>query len=270
MIQIAENTIQSEEAKAKYEWLKAYKTKEDILGIEHFDLIGMNGINEYKIICTKIHYEAFIREDSSDIVIDIPKEVEYISIALKDSKEIDLTGKHLIINFKQCKNNILEGVFNNINAESITLNIGTKYLKSMNNTFKDIRVNKLNINTDDGFENLGNLNNTFEDSTIGQTNLFNYEMPNLDKMMETFRNTTYYTPLKLKGMPKLRLMYKTFYNTLLLSNIDTSGLNSSQLEELMNTFQFNKGATKAIEIDLSNCNLSRLREIKHTFMGTHL
>ena len=263
MIQIEENQIQSEEAKAKYEWLKAYKTKEDILGIEHFDLVAMNEIDEYKIICTKIHYEAFIREESSDIIIDIPQEVEYISIAERDSKEIDLTGKHLIINFKQCKNKQLTSMFRGIKAKNITLNIGTKHLKSMLGTFKDIRVNKLIINTADGFENLESLNNTFEDSIIAETNLFNYKMSNLDKMIETFKNTTYNRTLKLQGMPKLRLMDKTFYNAVLMNGIDTSGLNSDRLNELSYAFQFRKNRNTKFEVDLSKCNLSRLKEVKH-------
>ena len=270
MIQIAENVIQSEEANAKYEWLKAYKTKEDILGIEHFDLKGTNRVDEYVIICTKIHYEAFIREDSSDIIIDIPKEVEYIDRAGRDGST-DLIDKNIIINFKQCKSKQLTNMFNGIRVQNLTLNIGTKHLTSLIGTFKDVMIGKIIINTEGNeLPNLQSLNNTFEDSIIAETNLFNYEMPNLDKMVETFKNTTYNRALRLQGMPKLRLMDKTFYNTVLMNGIDTSGLNSDRLNELSYAFQFRKNPNTKFEVDLSNCNLSRLTEIKHNLNGPNI
>lgn len=95
-------------------------------------------------------------------------------------------------------------------------------------------------------------------------------MPNLDRMLETFKHCTYKQKLIIKGMPKLRLMGMTFYNTTLLSGIDTSGLISDRLNELRYVFQFNKTTSQIVEINLSNCNLSRLVDAAHDFSGKNI
>lgn len=270
MIQIFEVQEQTEENLAKYEWLKAYKAKEDIFGVEHLDLIGINIGNNYIISVTKINYETYITENLSDVIIDIPKEVTNIQIKFED-KKINLEGKNLIINMEQCLSEQLNSTFCNIIADNITINIGTDNIKSMVATFRNVETDRLIINTNkEGFKNLTTLNQTFENSIIGETNLLDYDMPNLDKMLETFKHCTYGQKLVIKGMPKLRLMGMTFYNTTLLLGIDTSGLISDRLNELRYAFQFNTATSQIVEIDLSNCNLSRLVEIAHDFSGKNI
>lgn len=270
MVQIFEVQKQTEENLAKYECLKAYKAKEDLFGIEQLDLMGINIGSKYIISLAEIHYETYIVENSSEVVVNIPKEVTHIQIKFED-EQIHLDGKNLTINIGQCLNEELNSAFCGIIADSITINIKTDSIKRMVSTFKNVQTNKLLINTSkDGFKNLTALNQVFEDSIIGETNLLNYNMPNLDRMFETFVNCTYGQKLIIKGMPKLKIMYRTFQNTTLQSGIDTSGLCSDKLSELTYAFQFTRKTNKDIEIDLSNCDLSKLADVAHNFNGKNI